>query len=586
MKIRLLLVALISFLSFAVYSQSIGIIGDSTPGGWDADTDMTQDAGNPDLYTIDITLIDGAAKFRQDDDWAINWGATDFPAGVGAQGGDNIPVYAGDYTVTFNIVTGDYLFSVASDIGIIGDATPGGWDADTDMYIDQTDTNKYFTVLDLTMGEAKFRQDNDWAVNWGSTDFPIGTGAIDGDNIPIPQAGTYMITFDKSTGDYEFGEVITFASIGIIGDATPGGWDDDTDMTQSATDPNVWEGSFSLIDGGAKFRANDEWVIEWGGDDFPSGIGTGGAGNIPVVAGDYKVSLNTETGAYNFLEIVEYATIGIIGDATPGGWDDDTDMEKSVDDGAMWELRAILTDGELKFRADNDWAVNWGAGDFPTGVAVQEGANVPIPAGEYIISFNSITGDYHFEAIVVYNSVGIIGTGSPTMGWDDDTDMVKNIDDEFMFNLTADLFDGEVKFRVDDLWDVNWGDATWPTGFGTQDGSNIPSVAGTYAITFITDTGEFTFGDPSSNKDYLDPRSITIQPNPSSGLVQFEMEDERLQGIVSIRIYDMTGNLVLNRQMDTRSTSMMDLSDLANGNYSVHIQNGKTLVGKKLVIVK
>lgn len=586
MNARLLLIAIISIFSFSSYGQSIGIIGDATPGGWDADTDMTQDAGNPDLYTIDITLINGAVKFRQDDDWAVNWGSGDFPTGIGTLGGDNIPVFAGEYSVWLNIVTGEYNFSVKSDVGILGSATSVMWDSDIDMYQNPDNPDKYFTVLDLSVGEAKFRQDDAWDINWGSPDFPTGTGALGGDNILVDKAGTYMVDFDKSTGEYSFGEEITFSTIGIIGDATPGGWDDDTDLTQSNADPNVWSANVTLIDGEAKFRANDEWVIDWGAGDFPTGVGTQGGDNIPVIAGEYKVSLNTETGEYNFQEIVDYASVGIIGDATPDGWDADTDMEKDDTNGALWSLRVILTDGELKFRADDDWAVNWGAGDFPMGIAEQEGANIPIPAGEYNITFNSVTGEYNFDEIVVFSTVGIIGTGSPTMGWDDDTDMIKNADDEYLFELEATLFDGEVKFRAEDDWTVNWGSVDFPNGTGTQDGDNIPVTAGTYVISLVTDTGEYAFASPDATKNFLHPSAVKIFPNPAVGTIRLEMNDDRLMGDVEITIIDLTGQTVLAQNLNTNQANSLNVSQLQSGNYLVRITNGTTLVGKKLTIVK
>ena len=34
-------------------------------------------------------------------------------------------------------------------------------------------------------------------------------------------------------------------SIGLIGDATPGGWDEDTDLTQTSN-PYIWEGEITL----------------------------------------------------------------------------------------------------------------------------------------------------------------------------------------------------------------------------------------------------------------------------------------------------------------------------------------------------
>ncbi len=90
---------------------SVGIIGPATPGGWDSDTNMNQDPDNPYLWTLDITLAQGEAKFRADDAWSINWGDTAFPSGTGTQDGPNIPVDAGTYTVTINTCTGAYSFN-------------------------------------------------------------------------------------------------------------------------------------------------------------------------------------------------------------------------------------------------------------------------------------------------------------------------------------------------------------------------------------------------------------------------------------------------------------------------------------------
>lgn len=49
-----------------------------------------------------------------------------------------------------------------------------------------------------------------------------------------------------------------------------------------------------------KFRLDGSWDQNWGNSDFPSGIGFQEGPNIPVPAGVYDISLNSETGAYNF----------------------------------------------------------------------------------------------------------------------------------------------------------------------------------------------------------------------------------------------------------------------------------------------
>lgn len=62
-------------------------------------------------YTIDASAGATTAKFLTDNTWAVNWGATDFPYGIGTQGGSNIPVSEGQWIVTFNDIDGSYLFT-------------------------------------------------------------------------------------------------------------------------------------------------------------------------------------------------------------------------------------------------------------------------------------------------------------------------------------------------------------------------------------------------------------------------------------------------------------------------------------------
>lgn len=120
---------------------------------------------------------------------------------------------AGDYTLSVtatdsngNAASSTFDFSVTSDfsVGIIGSATPTGWNSDTDLAF-VTGTQYQITIA-LTAGEAKFRANDDWGTNWGDGAFPTGTGLQDGANIPITTAATYLVTFDTSTGAYTFTE--------------------------------------------------------------------------------------------------------------------------------------------------------------------------------------------------------------------------------------------------------------------------------------------------------------------------------------------------------------------------------------------
>ncbi len=52
-----------------------GIVGSAQRGGWDADTDMSYDAGE-NCWTATLPLIAGEFKFRANDDWGINVGGS------------------------------------------------------------------------------------------------------------------------------------------------------------------------------------------------------------------------------------------------------------------------------------------------------------------------------------------------------------------------------------------------------------------------------------------------------------------------------------------------------------------------------
>ncbi|MEJ0030019.1 MAG: SusF/SusE family outer membrane protein [Bacteroidota bacterium] len=188
---------------------TVGIIGSGTPGGWDNDTDLTKDGTNPHLWTATVTLVDGEAKFRANDAWDMNWGAATARSGFGVKDGANIPVTGGTYFVQFNDATGEYFFMATNfktpfdKIGLIGPAQAGGWDADTDLVKDPANPFIFSKVLTITDGDAKFRANDAWDVNWGATTFPNGLGVKDGPNIPA-KAGTYFITINTGTGEFTF----------------------------------------------------------------------------------------------------------------------------------------------------------------------------------------------------------------------------------------------------------------------------------------------------------------------------------------------------------------------------------------------
>jgi len=359
---------------------------------------FTQTADN--TWELEEVLLETGDEFRFSEGpffMGTNFGDTDGD-GIAEMFGENI-VFTEEtafYDIVFNDETLEYsiTFNKFPSIGIIGDATPGGWDADTDL-MDNGDGN-FSLIITLTDGQVKFRENDSWDVNWGGAtgteaDFPSGTAVFNSpNNIPV-EAGTYNVKFNRNTLEYSFEPGVE--SLGIIGDATPGGWDADTDLMDNGD--GTYSTVLGLTDGAVKFRINDSWDVNWGGTDFPSGVGVSNSpDNIPVTAGIYLITFNFNTAEYSFTP----ASIGIIGDSTPGGWDADTDMTPDPSEPGLVTVDIELTDGGAKFRVNDDWAFNWGGTGFPTGTGeFNSPDNIPVAAGTYTVKFNVNTGAYSFE---------------------------------------------------------------------------------------------------------------------------------------------------------------------------------------------
>lgn len=136
-----------------------------------------------------------------------------------------------------------------------------------------------------------------------------------------------------------------------------------------------------------------------------------GADNIvPPTTGEYYTfTIDMGTMTYTWTKCADqnpatYSTIGVIG--TFNNWDAENDVNMTAVTGAPhnWYVRLTIdADGELKFRANDDWAVSWGEanniGDCNYGKGDTNNApNITVPAGTYDVYFNDITGEYIFIA--------------------------------------------------------------------------------------------------------------------------------------------------------------------------------------------
>ena len=97
--------------------------------------------------------------------------------------------------------------------GIVGSATPGGWGGPDLMLHYNPYQDDWKAVVTLIDGEAKFRFNNDWAINYGD-DGGDGSFEANGANIAV-SAGTYKITLDFSV-DQTTLKTIVRANPGLI----------------------------------------------------------------------------------------------------------------------------------------------------------------------------------------------------------------------------------------------------------------------------------------------------------------------------------------------------------------------------------
>ncbi|WP_289044855.1 SusE domain-containing protein [uncultured Olleya sp.] len=176
-------------------STTWGIVGDATPNAWDGLDVPLYKTDTEGVLAAYVHLIDGEIKFRENNDWDVNYGVTGTGNALEANGG-NITVTEGTYYITMNLNNLTYTMEDASttDIwGLVGDSTPNGWDG-PDWTFYPAGNDLYVTKVNLTDGELKLRLNNDWGTNYGDTglDNTLDDG---GDNI-IVTAGTYNIVID------------------------------------------------------------------------------------------------------------------------------------------------------------------------------------------------------------------------------------------------------------------------------------------------------------------------------------------------------------------------------------------------------
>ncbi|UMY65953.1 MULTISPECIES: SusE domain-containing protein [unclassified Flavobacterium] len=265
----------------------------------------------------------------------------------------------------------DMNYGTPTEVTYTIEVDKSGDEFDTPLVLTQT-TNTYATVTSDALNGA--------AVGAGLTPFTQGGLEVRikssiGSNDEMPHYSN-VITY-----------LVTPYSTDLPKLAVPGnhqGWNPPTAprIAASAFGETDYEG-YIWLDGGFKFVAPDpagnfNWGnTDWGDDgSFSNALVESGESDCSAAAGYYRVRANTTTLVYS----VEPTTWGIVGAATPGGWDASTALTYNSTN-KTWEGDVTLSAGEFKFRANNAWTINLGGDPDEDGSMNYDGPNLSVGAG-------------------------------------------------------------------------------------------------------------------------------------------------------------------------------------------------------------
>lgn len=339
------------------------------------------------------------------------------------------PAAAGLYHIVVDRTSNTIVMVPVTYWEIIGPASAGGWGSGTQIPLKEASAES--VVFELT-GELlgthdadqsfKYRYNSNWDIAFDDVDgfnvftnfgFTDGAFLIGGANLTLDEPGTYTINLTFSGGTPEItltktgdADAPTFDAAnfkwGVLGNATAGGWDSDRDLFYKGQDDNLghyWAGIVYLIaddgEGDAeefKFRTNDVWDFNAGGTigEEAADLAVGGANfAAPAESGAYYIVISTADEGTTWKGSMVASSWAVIGEGSPAmGWEEDTDMTANgfAEGVTTYTITGAFTDGEWKFRANDDWAINVG-GDLAA--LSLDGANITLSeGGEYTVTLS------------------------------------------------------------------------------------------------------------------------------------------------------------------------------------------------------
>lgn len=283
---------------------------------------------------------------------------------------------------------------------MLGQVNGNEWDAKSPVWMTKMSDGVYQlkVTTEKDKNYFKFYEGSKWdeSGNWDvinkgvmgcekdSCEDASGTIYYTGDSWGTPQsmviagAGTWIVTLDMNNLSYSVGKPVLY----MKGDAN--GWDGYDYL--SGEDGVKFTGFMYLNQNGFKFTTAPDWSGTGYGANFDTAPD---AANIVITepAGYYQVDVDLSEKTYTLTPIT---SIGIIGSASPNGWDSDVDMtyvpynKDTKEVNGYWEVKNItLSAGEIKFRANDGWDISWG-GELDH-LTTKNGGNITVEAGTYDI---------------------------------------------------------------------------------------------------------------------------------------------------------------------------------------------------------
>lgn len=438
-----------------------------------------------------------------------------------------------------------------------------GWAHDASLYLWNfaEDGDVFMGMVDFGAGDEKtggFKITPE--ANWNSEFGGTGTADVDPASIPVVTSGGSDIKnfttmrfyhFSLSTTALTLTKNYAFNQVGIIG--LNGDWENDIVMEYSKNKQRFYADIDVPAATEMKFRMDADWGVNFGGDI--KALSNGGD-NIPVEAGQYRVyfDMNNLGAITCTFDAKMYGQEESAGTTTPepepeptvqgwglvgeyNGWGGTPDV-MLASDGTYLVAKGVELSGQVKFRKDGGWDVNFGApGEVePVEIAVNTelelvagGKNFTIAAGTYDVYLDEANAKAWFindgsypggGAAKVESEWGLIGSLVACNNWGNNVKLF--VDGDYSVAKGVEFAAGDqFKFRKGEAWGVELtyeGQITIDAkldlvdGTGGKQNSSIAD-AGTYDVYLANDLSAFYVMTPgktpadagAAQKVYTDP---------------------------------------------------------------------------------